>query len=100
MRVPSILGFLLVTATVATAQPAPGNVRVRGVIATVSEASMIVTAATGPRKIGLTPATKILGEVKSSLADIAPGSYIGTTVEQHPDGALESVEVHIFPPEL
>jgi hypothetical protein len=42
----------------------------------------------------------VIGEVKSSLAAVEPGSFIGTTVEQRPDGSLESVEVHIFPPEM
>lgn len=96
MRVPIVLGILLATATVAAAQPAPGTVRVRGIITSVSSASMVLETNTGAQTMALSPRTKVFGETRSSLAAIAPGSYIGTTVAQQQDGSLKSVEVHIF----
>jgi hypothetical protein len=35
--------------------------------------------------------------VKSSMADIKPGMFVGSTGETQPDGSQKAIEVHIFP---
>jgi hypothetical protein len=48
--------------------------------------------------VDLTPETVIMTARKGTLADIQPGSFIGTTNVPSDDGVGSSTEVHIFPP--
>ena len=48
--------------------------------------------------VNLTPATVFMAARKGTLADIKPGSFIGTTNVPDADGVGSSTEVHIFPP--
>jgi hypothetical protein len=51
-------------------------------------------------KIGVRPATRILKEDVTALADIPAGAFVGATVGKSPLGAFEAQEVHIFPESL
>jgi hypothetical protein len=44
----------------------------------------------------LTPDARIVGVVKASLADIKPGSFVGSAAMPQPDGSQKALEVHIF----
>jgi len=51
-------------------------------------------------KVGIRPATQILKEEQKSLADIAPGSFVGATLSKTALGAFNAQEVHVFPESL
>jgi hypothetical protein len=55
--------------------------------------------ATGPMRVTLTPDVRVQVPIRQTLADIKPGSFVGTTAVPAADGSLRAVEVHIFPPE-
>ena len=85
----------------AWAQPsAPANptVRVRGTIEKVEPASITVRERSGEVITLVRPAEMDVSEVYPlSLADIKPGSYIGTAAMPQPDGSQLALEVLVFP---
>jgi hypothetical protein len=95
----AIAVLVLVTPSFAlAANSAP--LHVRGTIVSSSGTSVVVSTASGNDTIALGPQTKVLGLVPSSLLNVAPGDFIGTTVAPAANGSLTSLEVHIFPPAL
>lgn len=44
--------------------------------------------------------TAVRGVTLAKIADIKPGSYIGSAAVPQADGTLKALEVHVFPPEL
>jgi len=48
-------------------------------------------------KIRMADNINVVALVKASLADIKPGSFIGSTAMPEQDGSWKAVEVHIFP---
>ena len=48
-------------------------------------------------KVALTDKPLFVAMVKTSMADIKPGMFVGSTAMPGPDGSLRAVEVHIFP---
>lgn len=44
--------------------------------------------------------TAVRGVTLARIADIKPGSYIGSAAVPQADGTLKALEVHVFPPEL
>ena len=42
-------------------------------------------------------AQKIAAVAGATLADIKPGTFIGTAARPQPDGRLQAIEIHIFP---
>jgi hypothetical protein len=93
------LGLLLVSATSGTAAAQEGRpMRLRGTLVTVEADRLVVETA------GATRVTVILREPvavsalrAASLADITPGSFVGTAARPQPDGTFRALEVHIFP---
>jgi hypothetical protein len=85
----------------AFAQAAP-PVHVRGVVASLDGNVLTVAApiGTATTKVTLAPNFKVQYIVKSSLAAIKPGSWVGTAAIPQVDGSLRAIEVHIFPPGL
>ncbi len=77
---------------------APAFTQVRGKIESVSGATMTVMQNGAPTPIMLTDATRVSVIKPISVAAIQPGSFIGTTNVDRPDGAGTSTEVHVFPP--
>ncbi len=47
-------------------------------------------------KVRLAEKPLIVAIKKASLADIKPGSYVGSTGMPQPDGSQRAIEVHIF----
>ena len=85
----------------AVAQPAP-RVHVRGKIVSLDGSVLSVAAPAGDTtlKVTLAPNYRVQYVVKATLADIKPGSFVGSAATQQPDGSLRAIEVHIFPPGL
>ena len=89
----------------AAAQPAPpapaaapAFVQVRGPVQALDGLKLTVTQASGPAVVNLDAAwtVTVLKGVQASA--IQPGSFIGTTNVDKPDGTGQSTEVHVFPP--
>jgi len=89
---------LLVGAAPALAQTAQ-PLRVRGVIGDFKDGVLTVSTSKGPVKVTLAPDARLRALAKFSLADIKPGTFLGTTAMPQSDGTLKAVEVHVFPPE-
>src|SRR5262245_2384848 len=77
---------------------APQPLRVRGTIEKLEGNVLSVKAGDGaPMRITLTDDVRVVGVVKATLAEIKPGSYIGSAATPQADGSQKSLEVHIFP---
>lgn len=89
----------LLLASAAFAQDKP--MRVRGTVEQIDGAMMTVKSREGDTlKVKLADEVKVVALVKSSLADIKPNSFVGSTAMPQPDGTWKAVEVHIFPEEM
>jgi len=79
------------------AQPPQGE-RVRGTIEKLDGSVLAVKTTDGQAmRIKLTDDVRVVGVVKASIADIKPGSFIGSAAMPQPDGSQKALEVHIFP---
>ncbi len=77
---------------------APAPVRIRGEIAAVDANSLTVRRQDGATvKIATKPDLAVSALKKISLADIKPGSFIGTATKTAPGGERVAMEVHVFP---
>ena len=80
----------------ASAQDKP--VRIRGTVEQMDGQMMTIKARSGEMlKVKLADDGKVVALVKASLADIKPGSFVGSTAMPEQDGSWKAVEVHIFP---
>jgi hypothetical protein len=99
--IPHSLGIIglatVLAAPIVWGQDAP-PVRVRGTIERVEGPIYVIKARDGA-ELKLTVADKpsIATLVKTTLADIKQGSFVGVTSMPQPDGSLSALEVHIFP---
>ena len=83
----------------AVAQDAAQPQRVRGKVASLTADTMVVKLKTGtPITIKLAPTWRVAALQTVTLDAIKPGSFIGTTTIERPDGTGRSMEVHVFPP--
>jgi hypothetical protein len=91
-----MLGLLCagVMASSASAQ----NVRVRGTIEKVDGAVLTVKERSGDTvKVTMADNLSVAAMVPATLADIKPGSFVGSTAMPEEGGGWKAVEVHIFP---
>ena len=89
----------LLLASAAFAQDKP--MRARGTVEQIDGTMMTVKSREGDTlKVRLADEVKVVALVKSSLADIKPNSFVGSTAMPQPDGTWKAVEVHIFPEEM
>ncbi|NBB10107.1 DUF5666 domain-containing protein [Pseudomonas sp. SLFW] len=51
-------------------------------------------------QVKLTQDTQVRGVTLAQVADIKPGSYVGSAAVPQADGTLKALEVHVFPPEM
>jgi len=96
----SVLAVLALglASTLTLAQQAPTTVRIRGQIEVVDGPVLTIkTREGGDVKVRMTDNVAVFGVVKTSLAEIKEGSYIGVTGMPQPDGTQKAVAVHIFP---
>jgi hypothetical protein len=72
--------------------------RVRGTIERLDGDMYVVKTRDGNLvKVALADKPLFVAMVKTSMADIKPGMFVGSTAMPGPDGSLRAVEVHIFP---
>ena len=69
-----------------------------GVVNGLQGQTLTIMAQGAPATFQLTSATTVMVTHKGSLADIKPGSFLGTTNTPSADGSGQSTEVHVFPP--
>jgi hypothetical protein len=96
-RALSLAGIsLIVMASAVWAQQAP-PVRVRGEITKVEGNTLSVKLRDGQNAtVKLAEPVRISAMVKSSLADIKEGSFIGVSAMPQPDGTQKAYGIHIF----
>jgi hypothetical protein len=96
-----VLGGLIAAAlTAAAVAQGTTTTHVRGVVVSLDGNVLTVGAPMGPAttKVTLAPNYRVQYLVKSNLAAIAPGSFVGSAAVPQPDGSLRALEIHIFPP--
>jgi hypothetical protein len=80
------------------ASAAGDSVRVRGVVVSLEGSKLLVRSKDGKDvAVSLIDGFAVLAVVKSSMADIKQGTFIGTAAVTQPDASLRSVEVVVFP---
>ena len=94
--------FLLPVALVAAIAFAEGTpVRVRGFVVSLDGSKLVVRAKDGSDvTVNLNDNFATLAVVKSSMAEIKEGTFIGTATVTQPDSTLRSLEVVVFPENL
>jgi hypothetical protein len=94
----AIISMALVSAS-AFAQGSP--VRVRGTVVSLEGTKLVVHAKDGKDiTVNLNENFAALAVVKSSMADIKEGTFIGTATVTQPDSTLRSLEVVVFPDKM
>jgi hypothetical protein len=74
------------------------TVRIRGTIEHVDGPIFVIKNRDGAEvKLTLTDKPLFVAVVKSTLADIKPGMFVGSTGMAQADGSQRAIEVHIFP---
>jgi hypothetical protein len=87
---------VMVTASVVWAQQAP-PVRIRGEITKVEGNTLSIKSRTGENlTVKLAEPMRVSAMVKSSLADIKEGTFIGVSAMPMPDGTQKAYAIHIF----
>ncbi len=81
-----------------TSAPANATVRLRGTIEKVEPGSLTIRERSGEVITLVRPTDMAVSEVLPlKLADIKPGSYVGTAAMPQPDGTQLALEVLVFP---
>lgn len=84
----------------ALAQPAAPT-RIRGTIEKVEGAVVAIRSRSGEIvAVQLAPDAKVTAARKTTMAEVKPGSYIGTATMRQPDGSRRAMEVTVFPPAM
>jgi hypothetical protein len=95
-RTLAALSFALIC--VALPASAQETVRIRGTIERVEGPVYVVKNRDGAEvKLTVTDKPLFVAIVKSTMADIKPGMFVGSTGMTQPDGSQKAIEVHIFP---
>jgi hypothetical protein len=95
-RALAALGFALVC--IALPASAQETVRIRGTIERIDGPVFVVKNRDGAElKLTMTDNPLFVAIVKSTMADIKPGMFVGSTGMTQPDGSQKAIEVHIFP---
>jgi hypothetical protein len=89
-------------ALVSTSAFADGTpVRVRGSVVSLEGSKLVVHAKDGKDvTVNLADSFAAIAVVKSSMADIKEGTFIGTATVTQPDSSLRSLEVVVFPDKM
>lgn len=88
--------LLVAASTIAAAQDHP--VRLRGSVQSFSEPVLVIKERSGEViTLVLPEETGIAEVIPTDITSIQPGSFIGTATLPRPDGALEALEVVVFP---
>jgi hypothetical protein len=74
------------------------SVRLRGTIERMDGPAYLVKTRDGAEvKLALADKPIVVAIAKSTVADIKPGTFVGSTAMPRSDGSLAAIEVHIFP---
>ncbi len=74
------------------------TIRIRGTIERVEGPIFVVKNRDGAEvRLTVTDNPLFVACVKSTVADIKPGTFVGSTGMTQPDGSQKAIEVHIFP---
>ena len=91
------LAAVALSSGAAVAQGAPPQI-IRGTIVTATPASLTLTTPGGSKlTIELAQTLTVTEIVPSSLADVKPGTYIGTAAVKEPNGQYRAMELQVFP---
>jgi len=72
---------------------------IRGVVTDMQPDKISIRPKTGkPLTVGLTKDWRVAVTKPITVAEIKPGSFIGSSEMPQPDGTGRSLEVHVFPP--
>ena len=95
-----LAGLMVAGLTAGALAQGAAPVHVRGVVVSLDGNVLTVGAPMSPAttKVTLAPNYRVQYIVQSSLAAIAPGSWVGSAAVPQPDGSLRALEIHIFPP--
>jgi hypothetical protein len=89
---------VLALPAIAQTPPATPPTRIRGAIKSIDGNLMVVTSRDGATlTITLADPVAVSTLKAATLADIKPGTYVGTASAPQPDGSLQAIEVLIFP---
>jgi len=89
---------MLAAGLAVSAASAQQSLRLRGTIEKLDGTVLTVKSRDGAElAVQLTPDVQVVGVEKASLADITPGSFVGSAAMPQPDGTQKALEVHIFP---
>lgn len=92
-----IAAAVLAVAGHGVAQTGPQNLR--GKVVSLTGQALVVQPKSGkPVTVTLAPAWGVTAMKSVAVDAIQPGSFIGTTTFERPDGTGRSLEVHVFPP--
>jgi hypothetical protein len=92
-----VLSSLLLIGPVSSAS-AEDTVRIRGTIESIDGPVYLIKNRDGAElKLTVTDNPLFVAIVKSTMADIKPGMFVGATGMTQPDGSQKAIEVHIFP---
>jgi hypothetical protein len=92
----AIVALFAIGSAPALAAGAPVNVR--GTITSVAGNNLAIKEDDGTSAtVRLPDNAAVVSVAKASVADIKPGSYIGTAATPRTDGTLQAIEIHIFP---
>ena len=80
----------------ATGTQADRPITIRGTIAGLEGSQLRVATSAGAEIVTLVPPLTVTGATRASLADIGPGTFLGTAARAQPDGTFRALEVHIF----
>ena len=95
-----LAGLMVAGLTAGALAQGAAPVHVRGVVVSLEGNVLTVGAPMSPAttKVTLAPNYRVQYIVKSSLAAIILGSWVGSAAVPQPDGSLRALEIHIFPP--
>jgi len=97
MLAPLAAAGALLAASAAMAQPAAPT-QVRGPVQSLEGNVLTVTQSSGPTVVMMDGNWTVNVLKNIDPASIQPGSFIGTTNVDKPDGTGTSTEIHVFPP--
>ena len=87
-----------ISVSMALPASAQETVRIRGTIERIDGPVYVVKNRDGAEvKLTVTDNPLFVAIVKSTMADIKPGMFVGSTGMSQPDGSQKAIEVHIFP---
>ncbi len=91
-------GVIVLAASAHVQAQTQATVRVRGTVERAEGPDFLIMTREGTEvKLALTDHPLFVAIVKSTMADIKPGMFVGATGMTQADGSQKAIEVHIFP---